>query len=76
MAIRREYFRALKAVLEKAGATEIAFKSKGGRPHPHIIFNLGGKRYKQSVPDSPSDHRALKNDIAALRRRIREHKPS
>lgn len=73
MAVRREYLRALKAVLEEAGATEITFDYKKRRTHPRLTFNLAGAHYARIVPASPSDNRALKNDLAILRRIIKGH---
>lgn len=55
--------------LDKAG---IPFEVLNGRRHPKFIYTLGGTDFHHTVAATTSDHRAVKNEVAKVKRNIRE----
>jgi hypothetical protein len=66
----RPYHRALVAYLRHAGATGVRLEHAGKR-HPRIVFGWRGTAHTIPVAGSPSDYRATRQAIGALRRRLR-----
>lgn len=77
MAIPREDILKMKAFLEEAGATDIAFLTKKRRVHPRLVFTLHGVRYQRIIGSTVSDYRYMGNVLADLKRIVRraERKP-
>lgn len=62
-----EFHRRIKNFLEdEYGITDVRFVS-GGK-HPKVCFSFAGQEHQRVIAASPSDHRALANDLADLRR--------
>jgi hypothetical protein len=67
----REYHRRAKDWLIQQGASGVRIiRSATGRGHPRIVFTHAGRVYSHTIAYSPSCHRASKNMIAQLRRKI------
>jgi hypothetical protein len=66
---RRDYERAIRSELDKAGAKLLEFKP-GGK-HYRCVFQIGQAQMMHIYPGSPSDcARGVKNNICSLRRSI------
>jgi hypothetical protein len=65
----KPHHRELFAWLRSIGARHVRVRHHGER-HPRIAFNYEGDNYVFTVPGTPSDHRGLANQIAALRRQL------
>lgn len=72
-ASKREVQQVYRAVIEKCGATFLYIEHRDSA-HPFLHYEVDGQRLKHSLPGTSSDHRAVKNVISDLRRRIREWK--
>jgi hypothetical protein len=52
--------------------TNIQYCIERGGKHPRVVISCGGRRRKVPFSGTPSDHRALLNKIADIRRTVRE----
>lgn len=68
---RTELLDTLEAELDTAG---FKYREKCGRKHGRILVDVNGKEEPIFVSGTPSDHRAIKNAVGHLRRKIREWK--
>ncbi len=68
---RTDLLIALEKELDAAGFT---YREKSGRKHGRILVDVDGKEEPIFVSGTPSDHRAIKNAVGHLRRKIREWK--
>lgn len=68
---RTELLEALEKELDAAG---YSYREKCGRKHGRILVDVDGKEEPIFVSGTPSDHRAIKNAVGHLRRKIREWK--
>jgi hypothetical protein len=55
--------------LRNEGARQIRITTGRGK-HPKLNFVLDGEAYRVPISQSPSDHRATKNAIQQLQRKI------
>jgi hypothetical protein len=65
----KPHHRELLAFLRSVGARHVRIRHHGS-PHPRIAFSYGGEDFVFVVPGTPSDHRGVANQIAALRRQL------
>ena len=66
---RTDLLEALEKELDEAG---FKYREKCGRKHGRILVDVDGKEEPIFVSGTPSDHRAIKNAVGHLRRKIRE----
>jgi len=67
---RKETEQAIEAELSRY--TNIQYSIEQGGKHPRVVVSCGDKRRKVPISGTPSDHRALLNKIADIRRAVRE----
>jgi hypothetical protein len=65
----KPHHRELFAWLRSIGARHVRIQHHGS-PHPRIAFSYQGQDFVVTVPGTPSDHRGVANQIAALRRQL------
>jgi hypothetical protein len=65
----KEYHKRLTAFLRSIGCVHCRVR-QGGARHPRIAFSYRGENFIVTVPGTPSDHRGIANQIAAIRRQL------
>lgn len=67
--IKHEVIEPYRKAIEMAGGTFIGTDRRNR--HPHISFEMGGKRYKHYFPMTPGDSRSHLNNLSQLKVRLR-----
>jgi hypothetical protein len=70
-----EFRRMLRDRLLDLGAEHVEFVHPGGRHPPRCLFSVGDRQCRLTIPNSPSDHRAIRNAVADARRLVAGARP-